>query len=141
MREVRNILLLENEEHDVFLFRRALNKLEFTGNVRIVSNGTEAREYLEGRGRYVDRAYYPMPDLIVSDLKMPSQSGLEFLKWLREQSGFREIPFVMFSGSGLPVDQNRATELGALAYFTKSGDFQTSIDRIRAILETVKRQP
>ena len=115
--------------------------MEFTGNVRIVSNGTEAREYLEGRGRYVDRAYYPMPDLIVSDLKMPSQSGLEFLKWLRDQSGFREIPFVMFSGSGLPVDQARATELGALAYFTESGDFQTSIDRIRAILETVKHQP
>src|SRR5436189_1357264 len=124
MREVRNILLLENEEHDVFMFRRALGKLEFTGNVRVVASGGEARQYLEGQGRYADRDYYPLPDLIISDLRLPKQSGLEFLKWLREQTQFLKIPFVMFSGSSLEVDQRRAAELGALAYFSKSGDFQ-----------------
>src|SRR5688572_10374133 len=64
------ILLIENEESDVFLFRRALSRLNFIGVVRVVGSVSEAREYLEGRGRFADRSYDPLPDLIVSDMNL-----------------------------------------------------------------------
>src|SRR4051812_20805363 len=77
------ILLLEHDEADIFFFRRALASLNFPGNVRVVYSVAEARDYLHGRGKYSDREYFPLPDLIVSDLKVPGRTGMEFLEWLR----------------------------------------------------------
>ena len=128
------ILLLENEENDVFFFRRALSALDFRGQVRVVENSSQAREYLEGTGQFADRHYYPLPDLIVSDLKMPGQTGIEFLQWLRTHPHYQQIPFVMFSGSALPQDRDIALRDGAHAFFTKSGEFAVTRDRVREIL-------
>ena len=135
------ILLLENEENDVFFFRRALTALDFRGQVRVVPNTSQAREYLEGRGAFRDRLYYPLPDLIVSDLKMPGQTGIEFLQWLRTHPDYGRIPFVMFSGSALPQDREAALRDGARAFFTKSGEFTTTRERVREILAFLGNPP
>jgi CheY-like chemotaxis protein len=129
------ILLLENEEHDVFIFRRALSKLEFPGLVRVVPNVTQAKAYLVGTGEFQNRNYYPLPDFIVSDLKMHGETGLEFLHWLRQQPAFSEIPFFILSGSGLAEDQARALALGAKHYFTKTGDFPEAVERVRTLID------
>jgi CheY-like chemotaxis protein len=135
------ILLLENEENDVFFFRRALSALDFRGQVRVVINTSQARDYLEGRGVFQDRSYYPLPDLIVSDLKMPGQTGIEFLQWLRTHTDYGRIPFVMFSGSALPQDRDDALRDGARAFFTKSGEFATTRERVREILGYLETPP
>lgn len=128
------ILLLENDDDDAFFFRRALVALDSDSNLRIVENATRAREYLEGRGAFQDRAYFPLPDLIVSDLKMPGQTGVEFLQWLSTHTDYRQIPFVMLSGSALPEDRDAALQAGARAFFTKTGNFGQNKEQTRQIL-------
>src|SRR2546423_54701 len=86
------ILLIENEVEDVFLFRRSLARANFRGNVRVVGSASEARVYLEGTPPFESRTYFPFPDLIVSDMSLPGESGNAFLAWLREDKRFNTVP-------------------------------------------------
>jgi two-component system, chemotaxis family, response regulator Rcp1 len=133
------ILLLENEDNDVFFIRRALAAIQYKGQVHVVATATQARSYLEGTGEFKDRAYFPMPDLIISDLKMPGKTGVEFLEWLRNDTRYFQIPFVMLSGSALPEDREAAFRNGARAFFTKSGDFSVMRERVQEILTYMRR--
>ncbi len=133
------ILLLENEENDVFFFRRALSACKFEVDVRIVETVGQARDYLEAKGRYSDRRYYPLPDLIVSDFKLNGATGVEFIRWVRGHKDYQEIAVVMFSGTALPQDRAAALQNGALAFFHKSGDFQETCDRVREILNHLRK--
>ena len=129
------ILLLENDESDVFFFRRALSACKFDVDVRIVESVAQARDYLEGRGTFAVRDYYTRPDLIVTDFKMHGQTGVEFIRWLRQQPDFRDIPVVMFSGTALPEDRTAALKTGARAFFAKSGDFSEVCERVGEMLK------
>src|ERR1044072_4202030 len=122
------ILLIENDEGDVFLFRRALSRLNYAGAGRVVGSVSQARAYLEGTTPFADRDYYPLPDLIVSDMSLPGQTGIDFLERLREDARFTELPFVFLSGSFQPHHRVRSTELGAGAFYTKSGDIEKMIE-------------
>lgn len=138
MRVVRPlILLLENDDSDVFLFRRALSHEGFHGTVRVVTGVTDARAYLERRGPYRDATYFPRPDLIVCDMKLIASTGNEFLEWVRTQQAFRDIPVVMLSGSALPDERARALQLGARAFFSKSLDIHDMEKTVRQLLTHV----
>jgi CheY-like chemotaxis protein len=78
------ILLLEDEENDVILVRRAAVKVDAGHQIPAVNNGQEAIRYLDGAER--DRNQFPPPDVILTDLKMPLMNGLEFLRWRRDQT-------------------------------------------------------
>ncbi len=128
------VLLIENEEADVFLFRRALSQLNSKVTVRVVGSVSEARDYLEGRGPFADRQYFPVPDLIVSDMNLPGVTGNVFLEWLRQTPGFKDIPFVFLSGSLQTPDRVRAAELGADSLFVKTGDISVMKERVANML-------
>lgn len=132
---VTTILLIENDEGDVFLFRRALSRLNYAGAVRVVGSVSEARSYLQGVTPFTDRDYYPMPGLIVSDMNLSGPTGNDFLEWLRQHDRYTEIPFVFLSGSFQPHDKVRSTELGAGAFYTKSGDIEKLVERVRSMLK------
>jgi CheY-like chemotaxis protein len=134
------ILLIENEEDDVFLFRRALSKLSFKGSMRLVGSVSEACEYLKGEGKFADRDYYPLPDLIVSDMNLPGATGNAFLEWLRRDERFCELPLVFLSGSFLPLDKVRADALGAEDFFGKTGDIEVMCERVRSMLKYLPRK-
>ena len=140
MDKVPLILLLENDENDVFWFRRALTACHIEADVRIVDNVMQARDYLEGRGEFGDRFYYRMPDLIVTDFKMHGQTGVEFIRWLRGQATYNVIPVVMYSGTALPKDMAAALEVGALAFFQKSGEFRRVCENVESILKFLNRK-
>ena len=95
----RTILLLENDENDVFVFRRALLTLDFKGQMRVTSNIREAREYLQGIGPFSDRRYFPLPDLIVADFGLGGERGSDFVRWLKGEPDYAHIPVVFFSGT------------------------------------------
>src|SRR6185503_18355058 len=118
------ILLIEDDEADVFFMRRALSSIGFAGDVRVVVNAWQARDYMEGRGKYSDRAYFPSPDLILCDLHMPGATGLDFLKWLREHPLYRQIPIVIWSGNMPEATAKGLLGAGATAYFLKTPDFE-----------------
>jgi CheY-like chemotaxis protein len=87
--------------------------------VFVVSDGEEAVAYLKGEGKYADRYEYPLPSLLLLDLKMPRKNGFEVLEWIREQPGLRRLRVVVLTTSDAPDDIDRAYELGANAFMVK----------------------
>lgn len=113
------ILQIEDEEADIFLLKHVFDKAGITSPVRAVTNGQMAIDYLAGIGVYADRSQYPLPCLVLLDLKLPKISGLEVLEWVRRQPHLRHVVVVVFSSSCLPMDLERAYELGANSYIQK----------------------
>jgi len=72
------ILLVEDDENDVFFFRRALAKADSKLSFHLVTDGELALQYLNGQGNYADRAAHPLPDIVFLDLKLPYLSGMKF---------------------------------------------------------------
>ena len=118
-----SVLLVEDDENDVVLVKHALKTAQVNNPLQVVSDGEEAVEYLKGDGKYEDRERWPLPELIVMDIKMPRLSGFDVLEWVKGNGGpLRRIPIVIVSGSNNPDDINRAYELGANAYMVKPVD-------------------
>lgn len=80
------ILLVEDNPDDVLLTQRAVKKAGLKASLRVVGDGDQAVVYLERSCQYGDRHAYPLPSLILLDLKLPKRSGLEVLQWIRQQS-------------------------------------------------------
>ena len=113
------ILLAEDDVNDVLLVQRAFQKSSIANPLQVVRDGEEAVAYLSGNLQYADRDRYPLPVLLLMDLKMPRRSGLEVLVWLRQQPGLKRLPVVVLTSSNQSPDINRAYELGANSYAVK----------------------
>ena len=87
------ILLVEDRTDDVELVRRGLLKAKVFNPLQVVSDGEEALAYLDGVGKYADRKLYPLPDIILLDLKMPKMDGFEVLREVREEGWGEEVAF------------------------------------------------
>jgi CheY-like chemotaxis protein len=116
------ILLVEDNEDDVFLMRRALKSAAVTTPVRILENGQEAIDYFGGTGLYADREKHPYPSLVFLDLKLPYKSGFDVLSWLQENPPPVNLTVVVLSSSNSPHDVARCAELGASHYAVKPPD-------------------
>ncbi len=127
------ILLVEDREDDVVLIRKAFEKSELANPVYVVRNGEEAVAYLMGEAPFTNRVEYPLPDLILLDLKMPKLDGLETLLWIRNQSGIRNTPVVILTSSEDLGDVNKAYALGANSFLVKPLDFQESIELVKVL--------
>ncbi len=118
------VLLVEDDLNDIFLVKRAFKMANIQNPLQVATDGLEAIYYLRGQGKYADRESYPLPKLIVMDLKMPRKTGFEVLEWVKQDSLLRRIPVVIVSSSDNPADINRAYELGANAYMVKPVNFR-----------------
>jgi CheY-like chemotaxis protein len=88
-----------------------------------VNNGQEVVDYLAGKGKYAERDKYPMPRLLLLDLKMPWMDGFDVLAWLRSQAQFNALPVVVLTSSKLQKDIDRSRELGVYDYRVKPQSF------------------
>src|SRR5438552_1637736 len=95
----RAILLVEDDENDVLVMAMALEKAGLTCPIRVARDGREAQDYLSGAGKFADRSEYPLPYLMLLDLKLPRVMGLEVLKWLRERPEFDSTIVLILSSS------------------------------------------
>src|ERR1051325_5048357 len=124
-KELFTVLLVEDDLNDIFLVKRAFKMARLRNPLQVVTDGQEAVLYLKGEGKYADRQAYPLPKLIVMDIKMPRRSGFEVLQWIKGNSApLRRIPVVIVSSSENTNDVNRAYELGANAYMVKPVDIK-----------------
>ena len=127
------ILVLEDDENDAILLKRALKRLSVPNPIHIVTDGEEGIEYLTGRGKYADRSAFPFPGFIITDLKMPKKSGMEVLKWLSEHEQYRVIPTLVLTSSKEETDVAKAYGFGANSYMVKPADFQDLEKMMRLI--------
>jgi CheY-like chemotaxis protein len=119
MNKSGHILVAEDDPTDAYFFQRAFSRAGLPVTLHFVRDGQEAVEYLQGEGQFADRARYPLPQLVLLDLKMPRLDGFDVLEWVRKQPGMNGLQIVIFSSSDEPKDMNRAYGLGANWYLVK----------------------
>jgi CheY-like chemotaxis protein len=114
-----NILLVEDDPNDVLLLERAFRRAGVAYPLSIVNDGDQALDFLLGSGKYQDRLKFPLPDLVLLDLKLPRRSGHEVLRWLRNQPGLRRLPVIVLTSSKESRDVSEAYDEGANSYLVK----------------------
>ena len=132
IRELVQILLVEDNPGDVRLTREALKEAKFRNKVQVVGDGVEALAYLRQEGQYSGAA---RPHLIMLDLNLPRMDGREVLAAIKEDEDLRRIPVVVLSSSEAESDIARAYELHANAYVTKPVDIDHFLQVVKAIEE------
>ncbi len=116
---MKTILVVEDTEDDVFFLKRALKSASISNPVQVVEDGQKAIDYLSGTGRYADRETYPLPFLVLLDLKLPYVMGLDVLKWIRSQREFDPVIVAVLTSSQQDHDLTETTRLGGNFYFVK----------------------
>jgi CheY-like chemotaxis protein len=130
-----HILVAEDDSTDAFFLQRAFQRAGIPIELHFVRDGQEAIDYLQGKGRFADRAAYPQPQLLLLDLKMPRLDGFDVLGWIRKQPGLSELVVVLFSMSDEPKDMRRAYDLGANWYLVKPH----SMEELMALIGRFKK--
>jgi CheY-like chemotaxis protein len=118
-RRLAVVLLVEDDAGDQELTRRALTEGLLRVDLRIVSNGEEALNYLYHRGQHGDPARSPAPDLVLLDLNMPGLDGRDVLRVVKADEALKSLPIVVLTTSRLEADILRSYDLGCNSFVTK----------------------
>src|SRR3954466_9352910 len=132
-RDVATILLVEDDPNDVFFLRYAFDQAGIRNPLLAVEHGQEAIDYLAGKGKYDDRSQHPLPCIILLDLKMPGVSGLDVLRWIKEQPHLACVIVIILSSSNNESDIHEAYRLGARSYLVKPLSLEERLALARAI--------
>ncbi len=122
------VLHVDDDPNDTELLRAASRKADVSFNLLNVPDGEQAIAYLGGRGMYADRRRFPLPVLVLLDLKMPRTTGLEVLKWIRGHAELCGLPVVVLSGSEMKDDIRQAYSMGANSYLIKPLGFNSLVE-------------
>jgi len=133
--EHHTILLVEDSPLDVMFLQRAFRELGVKHRLVTVSDGAEAKDYLEGRGPYADRQEFPLPKLILLDLGLPHVNGFEVLQWLRSHETLRHLIVIVLSGSVFSPDIKRSYALGANSFLVKPAGIKELCSTIKSLLD------
>ena len=112
------ILLVEDDPNDVFLLERAFRSAAIENTLRIAEDGQKAIDYLAGVEPFANRAEFPIPNLVLLDLKLPYKSGFEVLEWIRTQPAIAATPVVVLSSSSEEKDIQKSLRLGARSFLS-----------------------
>jgi len=127
------VLAVEDDSNDALMIRRAFKKANLLNPLLFLDNGDAAVDYLSGRPPYDERGRYPLPSLILLDLKLPRRSGLEVLQWLRQQPRLRRIPVVILTSSMENCDVRKAYDLGCNSYLVKPVNFEGLLASVKTL--------
>lgn len=127
------ITLVEDNDDDLFFMKRALIAADISNPLQVLRTGQEALDYLAGRGRFSDRIAYPLPFLLLLDLKLPDVSGFEVLQWIRGDAALHLLTTIVLTTSGESKDIERAYELGANSFLIKPSGSDKLLDLVKAL--------
>jgi CheY-like chemotaxis protein len=114
--KVSRILLVEDNEADVYLFRKALETAKLQVELTVMPDGAEALAFVRREGKYSASS---VPDLVVLDLNLPKDGGIQVLRAIREKETFSNVPVAIVSSSASPQDRHETDKLGVDRYITK----------------------
>ncbi len=127
------VLDVDDSSDDQMLTQFACDAAGVSFEVRSVSSGENAIAYLEGRQRYSDRKQFPLPNLILLDLKMPGKSGFDVLAWIRSRDELKQVPVIVLTGSVHTADREKAIELGANQFWVKPANYEALQELMRVV--------
>ena len=127
------ILYAEDDDNYAELLVCTLKQAGFEHVVHHVSDGGEAMSYLKGEGKYSDRTKFPIPGVILADLKMPRVNGFELLDWVRRQSPFPHLPVIVLTLSEVLKDVKSAYSLGANSFLVKPPNVEDLKDLVKML--------
>jgi CheY-like chemotaxis protein len=127
------VLVAEDRDDDLFMLRRSFQQLGFETPVQYVRDGDETIAYLAGEGKFANRIEYPLPDLLLLDLKMPRKNGFDVLEWIQGQPELDALRVVVLTTSDDIFEVNRAYKLGASSFLTKPFNFTEFRDIVQAV--------
>jgi two-component system response regulator len=129
---MKTILQVDDDPNDIFLLQHAMKKVGVMNPIQVATDGRQAIDYLKGAGKFADRKKFPVPCLVLLDLKLPFVMGLEVLKWIRQQPGAPLI-VLLLTASAEDTDIANAYRLGANAFLTKPSEASTFEEMVKAI--------
>ena len=127
----KTILLVEDDANDAFFMQQAFKKAAIASRLYVATDGQAALDYLAGTGLFANREEYPLPDLILLDLKLPRIMGLDVLKVIRQHPAY--IPVLVLTSSKHPSDIEQSYHLGANAYLLKPSESSKLLETVTAI--------
>jgi len=130
------VLLAADTPEDALLTRRAFRLCGIPAIVDVVTDAEEAIDYLEGKGKFAKRSIFPLPELILLDIKEEQGCALELLKWLKGNSRFQAIPAAILSSVDVPQIITKAYALGAVACLGKPADV-SALERLLKVVHAV----
>ena len=125
------ILVVEDSDDHVLLLRLAFEKAGILNPVQVVSSGEDAVAYLAGTVRYSDWKEFPLPSMVLLDLKLPGLDGLDVLRWIRQQPGLKGLRVAMLTSSDLGQEINIAYEIGVNVFLTKPVDLDKLVEMMK----------
>ncbi len=131
MSDLSTILLVDDNSDDTELLRYAFHKCGVVNRLVDVRDGDEAVAYLGGMGVFNDR--FPLPSLILLDLKLPKRSGFEVLRFIRGQEATKHTPVIVLTSSNQKEDIDRSYELGANSYLVKPVRRDSLIEMVQSL--------
>lgn len=133
MNSQATIALVEDNEDDLFFMLRALKEAEIVNPLRVLKTGREAIDYLSGRGDFADRTRFPLPFLLLLDLKLPDMSGFDILRWVRSDAITKSLPIIVLTNSGEARDLERAYQLGSNSFLVKPSGADGLLEQMKAL--------
>jgi CheY-like chemotaxis protein len=127
------VLSVDDNEDDQLLLQMAWKKAAVPLHLQMVCDGEKAIEYLSGLGNYGNRERFPMPNIILLDLKMPRKNGFEVLDWMNRELSTERPPVAVFTSSQNTADIKRAYDLGAGWYLAKPVDHAELVQLVQLI--------
>jgi len=127
------ILLVEDNRMDVELTLDAFREARLCNNIHVAPNGQDALDYLFGRGKHGDRKVFPLPNLILLDLKLPGISGFEVLRQIKTTPIIKRLPVIILTSSKEEGDRTLSYDIGANSYLVKPISFEGFLSVVRKI--------
>jgi CheY-like chemotaxis protein len=127
------ILVVEDDPNDVFFLKYAFEQAGIKDPLHAVEHGQQAIDYLGGEGKYSDRSQYPIPSIVLLDLKMAGVSGLDVLRWIKEQPHLACLIVIVLTSSNSETDIHEAYKLGARSYLIKPLSIDERLEVVNAI--------
>jgi CheY-like chemotaxis protein len=133
MNDIPTILYVDDDDNDVLLLKHAIRSAGVSLNVQAVNSPELAGAYLDGKDTYADRNCFPLPALVLLDLKMPRTNGFEVLAWIRKHPTLKHLVVIVLTASKHPPEVNRAYEMGANSYLIKPVALEALVELVKGI--------
>ncbi|MCK6439998.1 MAG: response regulator [Planctomycetes bacterium] len=127
------VLLVEDDPADQTLIEWAFTYSKRPYDLRVVSDGVDALDYVSRRGIFGDPSKSPRPDIILLDINMPRVEGMTVLEALKGHNDFRSIPVIMLTTSARESDMELSKRLGARCFWTKPKTRDEYIELVHVI--------